>query len=68
VADVLKTIVCPLWDINNHRFRARRYTAWTRKCYRCGRDLAVADSLKRQADSEDVRFVCEQCALIREST
>ena len=67
MSEVFKTIVCPLWDVSDHRFQARHYKAWTRKCCRCGRNVAVADSLRQQADSEEVRFLCEQCDLVQKS-
>jgi hypothetical protein len=63
VGEINEAIVCPLWDSQDHRFHARHYTVWTRKCRRCQRDVAVADALKRQADAGEVQFLCEQCDL-----
>ena len=58
-------IECPLWNARDKRFEARHYRAWTRQCLRCGRDVAVSDTLKQQADATGAQFICEQCALLQ---
>ena len=62
-----KILVCPLWKVGDHRFRARHYGVWKRKCTRCGGDVVVAESLKQTADSEEVRLMCENRDLVEKS-
>jgi hypothetical protein len=57
-------IVCPLWNEQDRRFRARHYGAYVRKCRCCGREVAVSRLKKKQADAENRQFVCEQCDLV----
>ena len=56
-------IVCPLWDVNNRRLVARHYAAWRLRCHCCGREVAVSRLQKKQADVENLKFICEQCDL-----
>jgi DNA-directed RNA polymerase subunit RPC12/RpoP len=67
VSDLTKVIVCPLWDARDYRLRARHYNAWKSKCSRCGREVAVADSLKPRASAQELRVRCEQCDLVENS-
>jgi hypothetical protein len=60
-------IVCPLWDLNDHRFRARHYAAWQRKCRCCGREVAVSRLQKEQAEKENLQFLCQQCDLVEKT-
>lgn len=60
-------IVCPQWNEQDRRFRARHYGAYVRKCRVCGSDVAVSRQKKKQADAENLQFICEPCDLI-EST
>lgn len=62
-----RDIVCPLWNEQDHRFSARHYAAWQRKCRGCGRDVAVSRQQKQQADTGNLQFVCEQCSFLPES-
>jgi hypothetical protein len=56
-------IVCPAWNRQDHRFVARHYAAYPRKCRTCGCEVAVSRQKKKQADAENLRFICEQCDL-----
>lgn len=57
-------VVCPQWNEQDRRFRARHDGAYVRKCRVCGSEVAVAHRKKRQADAENLQFICEQCDLI----
>jgi len=57
-------LVCPLWNGQDRRFRARHYAAWRLPCCQCGRDVAISRSKKKQADAQNLQFICEQCDLI----
>jgi hypothetical protein len=56
-------IVCPPWNEHDHRFVARHYAAYPRKCRVCGCEVAVSRQKKKQADAENLQFICEQCDL-----
>jgi len=57
-------IVCPQWNEQDRRFRARHYGAYVRKCRVCGSEVAVSRGKKKLADAEGLQFICEQCELI----
>jgi hypothetical protein len=61
-----ETIICPLWDENDRRFRSRRYHTWDRPCCACGRKVAVNDAVKRKIDADcQILILCEQCVLVQ---
>lgn len=60
-----KSIICPLWDNTDHRFKSRAYHAWDHKCGSCGRKVVISEAVKHTIDDgEAVPIICEQCALM----
>jgi hypothetical protein len=57
-------IVCPPWNEQDHRFAARHYAAWQRKCRLCGCDVSVSRQQKKQADADNLQYICQQCSLL----
>lgn len=61
-----ETIICPLWDQSDKRFRSRHYHAWDRCCDLCGRKVVISEVTKRQIETSIMTTVlCEQCALVQ---
>ena len=62
-----RDIVCPQWNEQDRRFRARHYGAYVRKCRVCASEVAVSRQQKKQADAEGLQFICEACELVERS-